>query len=368
VDPDRSADEDDSEVLSVRIYVPEGDDGLGSVGTIVQTSTVPADVSVSGGGTSVLQVSASGPDPATREATLDSYLAGSIAFRPREYWAGVLTGEDGIMVVAISTERSGQVAPSNSKADGTSGDMNTRTEEAITYVNVTVIPVNDIPYQTNLQTVVQENKLDSDFDTDLVVPIGREIGLRCDDIDGSQSLEAVLTGFPINAIDISFPFSRPGVDVTTDIPTGTVTIAGDNVVDVLTVLESLSITLGHDDDRNFLIEIDGISTDRNELYEVRDSFSLEHQVIVQAVADTPTLDVGASLKTLSSEGSTLSSYPVEIGLNDVDGSETYQGREVSIAFSTPTGVSTGADPVFDFGTSSGVIVSPASGTVSTNAI
>jgi hypothetical protein len=336
---------------------------MGRVGQIVETSTVP-NVSVTGAGTSNFQVTTSGSDPATREATLDSYLSGSIAFKPRDHWAGVLTGEDGIMVVAVSTEVSGQTAPSNSMADGTFGDLNTRIEEAITYVNVTVIPVNDIPYLTSLETVVQENKLDSDFDTDLVVPIGQEMGLKVDDMDGSQSLDAELTGFPTNAIDLSFGFSRPGVNTTADISNGTVTISGNNVVDVLRVLESLTITLAHDDDRNFLIEIDGISADRNELYEVSDAFSLDHQVIVQAVADTPTLDVGSTLKTLSAEDSTLSPYPVEIGLNDVDGSETYLGREVTITYATPTEITEGANPVIEFGTSTGVTITPSSGTVS----
>jgi hypothetical protein len=208
-----------------------------------------------------------------------------------------------------------------------------------------VIPVNDMPYLTSLEMIVQENKLDSDFDTELKILIGQEMGLQVDDMDGSQSLDAQLMGFPANAIDISFGISRDGVTATTDIPSGTVTISG-NVVDVVPVLLSLTLTLAHDDDRNFRIEVDGVSTDRNELYEVVSApFGLEHQVIVPAVADTPTLDVGASIKTLSAEDSTLSPYPVEIGLNDLDGSETFLVKEVIITYSTPTDIATGVDPV-----------------------
>jgi hypothetical protein len=127
VDPDRSVDEDNSESLSTRILVPNGRYGLASVGQIIETSTLPTNVTVPGAGTANFKVTATGPDPATRQATLDSYLSGSIAFKRGEHWAGILTltGEDGIMVIAVSTS-AGHAAPSNSLKDGTLGDLDTK--------------------------------------------------------------------------------------------------------------------------------------------------------------------------------------------------------------------------------------------------
>lgn len=46
------------------------------------------------------------------------------------------------------------------------------------------------------------------------------------------------------------------------------------------------------------------------------------EVIVQAVADTPTLNIGAELKLLAAEGSAAIPYPVVVRLNDTDGEYT----------------------------------------------
>ena len=339
--------------------VPMGADGKGWVGTIIETSSM-AGISTTGAGTGTFTVFATGPDPASREETLDAYLASNIAFQPREHWAGVLLNETGLLVRAISTEAY-DVAPSNSEADGTLGDMDTRTEVASTYIDVIVVPVNDLPYLTNTQTIVQENKNNTDVDLDVILPIGQEMGITCDDLDGSQSMDAILTGFPPNLRDLSFGISIDGVSTSADIPTGRVTIAGDNNTAVLLVLESLHCTLAHDDDANFLVVIDGTSSDRpvpnpNNQYEVSGPFHLEHLVIVEAVADTPIVNVGASVKELSAEQSGFKSYPVTVGLQDDDGSETFQGQEVTITYYTPTNIAVGADPLFDFPTSPDVTI------------
>jgi hypothetical protein len=346
----------------VRIFIPEDDDG--PIGSVVETSSVDQ-VTMKELGSSTYEVTASGLTPVDREASLDTFLSGSIAFQPRANWAGVRMGEDGIKVEAVSTEASNEIAPSNNLLAGTLGDMNTRIEKAVTYVDVSVAPVLDQPELTNTETIVQENKGESDVDADLDIAIGQRLGVKVDDMDGSQSLYAVLTGFPTNAQDLFFGTTREGVTADIDLANGTVTVAGENNVDVLAVLESLQIRLAHDDDRNFRIEINGNSTDTNGVVVVNDDFYLEHQVIVQAVADTPTLQVGAAFKPLAGENSTLSSYPVTMSLNDTDGSESYEGQQVNLTLSTPAGIVTGAEPVVEFGTSTGVVITHTSGNVST---
>jgi hypothetical protein len=361
IDANRSADEDNSEYLSVRILLPE--DEFGPIGRVLQTSFTILQVTMTNKDSGVYEVTASGLTPAAREALLDSFLSGSIAYQPRPHWSGVLMGSDGIRVEAISTEVSNEVAQSNSVLHGTIGDMNTKYETAVTYINVVVAPVVDQPELTNTQTIVQENKGESDFDADLDIAIGQRLGVEVDDMDGSQSLDGALQGFPTNAQDIFFSTTRENVETVIDIPNGTVTISG-NVVDVLAVLDSLEIRLAHDDDENFLIEFSGTSTDTNGVDEVSDEFYLEHQVFVQAVADTPTLRVGATYKPLAAENATLSTYPVTIRLNDTDGSESYMGQQVNLTLSTPTDIATGAEPVVEFGTSTGLVITQTTGHVS----
>eukprot|EP00980_Cylindrotheca_fusiformis_P030495 scaffold24914_cov117-Cylindrotheca_fusiformis.AAC.1 len=348
----RSEDEDNSETLSVVINVPS--DKLGPVGSIVQLSS-SSSASLADKGNGVYEITATGATPTAREETLNAYLLDKVGFQPRPHWASVLTGTNGIRVDAVSTE-AGETAPSNSLEAGTLGDIDTRTEIATTYVSVTVIPIVDLPYLSNARTIVQENKGNSNVDEDLVVPIGSSgnLGISIDDTDDSQSLYFELTGFPTNARSINFGISKPGVTTLVDVQGGNVTVFGDNnVLDILAVLDSLQITLAHDDDTNFLIEINGVARDTNGVMEVSEEFYLSHEVIVQAVADTPTLDVGTEIKDLVAEDSAMATYAVEIRLNDIDGSESFKGESVDIHLSTPTDIAAGADPIVTFGTSTG---------------
>lgn len=359
----RSVDEDNSETLSVVITVPS--DQLGPVGSILQLSSqTGAYLTEKGNG--VYEVTASGATPANREAELNAYLLDKVAFEPRAHWARVLTGENGIRVDAVSTE-AGETAPSNSLEAGTLGDIDTRTEKATTYVNITVVPIVDIPYLANERTIVQENKGDSDVDQDLLIPIGSSdhLGIGIDDLDDSQSLYFELTGFPTDLRSLQFGISKPGVTTLVDIQQGNVTIYGENnVVDILAVLDSLQITLANDDDKNFLIEINGVARDTNGIMEVSEEFYLSHDVIVQAVADTPTLEVGTEIKPVVAEDSSIEQYAIITRINDVDGSESFKGESVDISLSTPTAVAVGADPIVTFGTSTGVEITQTPGHVS----
>ena len=73
---------------------------------------------------------------------------------------------------------------------------------------------------------------------------------------------------------------------------------------------------------------------------------MTYRVIVQAVADTPILDVGTSPKDALEEGSDFADYPVMVSLNDNDGSEA----DMSVVISYAT-VGDGADPELFFTTS-----------------
>lgn len=356
-------DEDNSETLSVVITVPS--DELGPVGYILELSSVENAI-LADRGNGVYEVTASGANPRDRQETLSALLLNKLLFQPRPHWASVLTGANGIKVEAVSTE-AGETAPSNSLEAGTLGDIDTRTEKATTYVDITVIPIVDLPYLANERTVVQENKGDSNVDQELFIPIGSSdhLGMGIGDIDDSQSLHFELTGFPTNARSLQFGISKPGVTTVVDDLQGSITVYGEhNVLDILAVLDSLQITLAHDDDKNFLIEINGVAKDTNGVMVVSEEFYLSHEVVVQAVADTPTLEVGTEVKELVMENSSMEEYAITIRLNDIDGSESFKSESIDIRLSTPTDIAVGADPIVTFGTSSGVEINQTPGHVS----
>ncbi|MEZ5851983.1 MAG: type I secretion C-terminal target domain-containing protein [Hyphomicrobiaceae bacterium] len=355
--PDRSADDDNSETLSLRITVPA--DGSGTIGTL--SATAPAGITFTSLGSGVYTVTASGATAAIRETALDTFLDGGITFTPRTQWSGVLTGTNGIKVEAISTEAAtlygdatpspdDELAPNDNAGAGTGGDLDTRTAIATTYIDVTVAAVADIPTLANTSTTVNENNnATAVSDPDLVIALGARLGMTLTDADGSQGLSMTLTGLPTNAQAIAFAASMAGVTTTTNIATGTVTISGANASNVLSVLASLSVTLADDDDRNVTVAIDGTATDTNGTTPASSTFSLSHVVTVKAVADLPTVNVGTATKAAVEEDSGFVTYPVTTGLNDTDGSETYQS--VVVSFSTP---GSGARPEVQFGTTSGV--------------
>jgi hypothetical protein len=327
--PGRSIDDDDSETLSVRITVPS--DEMGTVGSLKKLSSVPG-VTFSSQGGGIYLVEATGSDTKTREATLVAFLDGGVIFIPRPQYSSI----QNIMVEAISTER----------ASG--GDVDTKAQTAKAYIEVTIAPITDLPVQTSNATIVQENNGVSTSDPDLVVAIGQRMGLSIADEDGSQSLNMTLTGFPTNAQALVFGTNIDGVTKTAIIATGTVTISGE-AVGVIRVLDSLKVTLADDDDENFTILVDGTSTDTNVEITVTDSFSFSHTVTVQAVADTPLIEVGITTKATVRENSDFVAYPVVTSLTDTDGSETYQS--VLIVFSTPRA---GAAPEYQFLSTIGV--------------
>lgn len=144
-----SADLDNSEVLSVRITVPlqpifvpfEQDTPIGE---IRYNGDPPAGVSISNVGEGVWLIEADGDTPEEREALLNSVLnGGNLVFDPRDGWAGILVGDEGLQVDLISTERASgfQVAPDELGGD----DEDSRRETVTAYIGFEVIPVADVP-------------------------------------------------------------------------------------------------------------------------------------------------------------------------------------------------------------------------------
>lgn len=89
-----------------------------------------------------------GSDAISREVALAAFLEASIIFTPRPQLSVVLTGENGIMVEAISSEMAA--------GDG----IDTKVQTIMTYVDVTVMPVIDLPVLANAETVVAPSGLD----------------------------------------------------------------------------------------------------------------------------------------------------------------------------------------------------------------
>jgi hypothetical protein len=327
--PGRSIDDDNSETLSVRITVPS--DEAGVIGELTATSLVPSlTFRPKGGG--VYRVFAAGPDAASREATLDEFLEGGITFTPRPQFSVVLSGTNGIKVELFSSE----------EANG--NDVDIKWQKQVAYIDVTVIPVIDLPVLKNTETTVAPSG------PDFVLEIGERLGFSIPDEDGSQSLNMTLTGFPTNVQALAFNRNIDGVAKTADIASGTVAISGNSAFDVLTVLKSLKVTLEDYRDANFVILVNGTTTDTNgDTTFISDPFSMSHVVTVQAVANAPIVDVGTNTKATVEENSDYVAYPVMTRLVDTDGSETYQS--VVVAFSTPR---VGSAPQVDFGPASGV--------------
>lgn len=271
----KSADIDNSEVLTVRIFVPS--DSFGPVATIAMKSQVPK-ATLRSMGPGSYEVTSTGSGPTERETNLNALLADQITIQPRPHWSGVLNGTKGIRIEAVSAEKSDDTAPTDSVEWGTSGDMDTKNEVATTYTTLSVAPVNDMPYLRNNVTIVQENKLNSNVDEELIVQIGTALNMTVDDKDGSQYLDALLTGFPTNAIALDFSIDQISDSVTASVDKvhGAVSVQGRNSTEVLAVIESIEIILQHDDDSNFVITIEGTSKDSNGATEVSATYTLIH--------------------------------------------------------------------------------------------
>jgi hypothetical protein len=361
-DSSRSPDTDGSEVLSLDFTLPL--DGGTPIGTLTATNTSKVALFDNGDGKYTVKIIDDNLTSQEKEDALNAFISDAsngIIFTPRLHWSGSLNATDGITVEAVSTEEANgvELAPSNDTAAGTADDLNTKESRDFTYISVNVTPVIEILTVANATITVQENNGVSDGSDPLVVQIGQTLGLSTPDVDGSETIDLVVSGIPIDATNIGFssplPASLSGTGIIgIDPVTGTVTFpSGANSKDVLDALGLLEITLKDDDDENFVITVDFTLTDTNGPLTVTEAFSVSQTVIVEAVADTPVVTVTQSTFPAVDENATFSIYPVTVDLNDDDGSETYQS--IVISFST-NGVPTSTRPEIEFGVSTGVTI------------
>jgi hypothetical protein len=370
INPGRSVDNDNSEVLSIVLTVPN--DGNGPIGTLSRNPLATIGTVVfTDLGNGVYTVNTTGLEtetPSARELVLDSFLiAGNIRFTPRPQLSGVFPGMSGIRVDAVSTEvnaTAADLAPNDSLPDGTANDLDTKIEVVTAYVSVTIRPLSDLPFLVSPNLIVQENNNASVGDPALVVPIGQSLNFSMGaDADGSQTVAMTISGFPTDATNLRFNTSLPGVATTVNLATGVATIAAANGTNVQTVLESLLVTLANDDDENFVLTLAGSAFDTNGQSNTSNPFSLTFEVVVQAAADEPEVTVGSATKPFVDEGSPFVTYPVSFTSRDTDGSESI--TRVQIVAST---VGAGMPPDLNFGNATGFTVGLTTSGATTTAI
>jgi hypothetical protein len=178
----RSADEDNSETVSVRITVPR--DPVVLIGTI--GGQTPDDMALTDQGNGVYLIEAQGDTPAERESLLNSFVAGGgLTFNPRQNWAG----NDTLKVEVISTESAtgGELAGAEyGGADGTAA-----TETVIEWITIVVLPIADNP-----TVAVKANSIGME-DTRISVPVS----VTLMDSDGSETyvMEISASSVPVGA-------------------------------------------------------------------------------------------------------------------------------------------------------------------------
>jgi hypothetical protein len=370
VDP--SADLDDSEVLSLRLTVPSDGSGL-VVGDLAFVGVVPDGYTFNQTGPGVYTLTVPTGTPTEEAGAINSFFANNtIQFTPRAQWSGILLGTDGIKVELISTETANgygeQLAPNNSQSDGTSGDTDTKIEIDTVYIGIQINPVNDQVTLGLTVTKVSENNGSATGSPVLTVPIGANMDLGIADMDGSQSINITLSGFPLAAVPAGNFDLTQNPDVMyvarNDTMTTTLTFSGP-ANEVLASIKTLSLHLTDDLDQDFDIEISGTVTDTNGRTTVTDALTnLTHSVIVRATADEPTINLpGPNTLNVSNgifvleryvlENSASVNYPINVTVNDNDGSETIQSVRVTI---TTEGDGSGNPPIVTFMDTSAEIV------------
>ncbi|MBI1386374.1 MAG: hypothetical protein GC150_15815 [Rhizobiales bacterium] len=187
-----SADDDGSETLTVRITVPQGADGLGPIGTLTGSL---AGITLVHQGNGVYLLTATGATNAARAALFNEFMNGGandLALDPRENWSGQLTGTNGIMIEAISTEAAtlygdidpagdNELAPNNSAGSGTLGDLDTRVEIRSDFIDVNISATID-------PVTVKGNAIGFE---DSMIPVPMSVTLG--DKDGSETYQVLLT-------------------------------------------------------------------------------------------------------------------------------------------------------------------------------
>lgn len=133
---------DNSEVLSVRITVPiqpiifpvPDETPIGEILYIGNLDLEAIGVTISEDGEGVWLIEADGDTPEEREDLLNLILtSGDLVFDPRDGWAGILTGAEGLQVDVITTEQA------------TGNEVFLKNANTTAFIGLEVIPVADEP-------------------------------------------------------------------------------------------------------------------------------------------------------------------------------------------------------------------------------
>jgi hypothetical protein len=221
IDVTRSADDDNSETLSVRIKVPADANGL--IGTIV--GNPPTKVFLSDEGNGKYLITANGATPVERESALNSFVSlGDLAFDPRPNFSGNAT----LQVDVISTEG----ATGDEVADGEEyggNDNDAKTETVSDVIEITVLPVADNPIVTLDDSSVKANAVGPE-DTKIYVPVSVTLA----DQDGSESYVMEVAGGSVPSGATLF-----GEDDTEILKSGGIYLLQPDDVDALKILPPL---------------------------------------------------------------------------------------------------------------------------------
>ncbi len=163
--------------MTVRITIPQ--DGGSPIGTLATGTFGNVTVTMTSAG--VYLITSSSTTPAGREADLDGYLSGGIAFNPRDNWSGQLTGVNGVRVETISTEAASGIEV-DPEATGAAGG---KEAVATSYIDITVTPAADAP---------NVNAVNAFGDED--APIRLSIQVNLADTDGSENYSVEISGVP----------------------------------------------------------------------------------------------------------------------------------------------------------------------------
>jgi hypothetical protein len=283
------------------------------------TYTTDEDIAVALGGLAGALVDVDGSEslsfeisnvPTGASFNVGSNLGGGIwAFTPAQILSGLvfsppaqLHGTFNMVLKSIATEAEGDV------------EFNTSP------VVVTVNPILDVPVLISGSTAVNE---------DQSIPLGTAIDLSVADVDGSQSMDIVLSGIPSGYVP-TWNTGLPG-SVTNTAP-GEWTITG-TTAQVLALLDTFSLPPITHGDANFTVAIDVTTTEAGG---ATANVSGTQTVTVSAVADAPTLSGSATTPEDS-----LVYVPVTLALTDTDGSETISSVVIS---NIPVGAILFVDP------------------------
>jgi hypothetical protein len=257
----RSADDDGSEDLYVRVTVPTDSGGI--IGSVV--GATPSDVTLQNQGSGIFLITASCSTASECEDALNGFVdGGNFAFEPRQNWSGNST----LTVEVISVEKD-KTEVAEGQYGGSDGDS--EKEIAIDYVDITVKPVADNP-----TVMLKGNGIgfeDTKFDI--------SIGVTLTDTDGSEHFTTEIDGASVPAGTTLF---GSGESELTPEANGSYTLqpADVNSLVILPPLHWSSALQG-----NIILETTTMVTDESAGFSNTITFDFDITVVIVGVADPP---------------------------------------------------------------------------------